>query len=49
VNKSSMIEKMAELVRDKRVEGISDLRDESDRRGVRVVVESSATPWPTWS
>ncbi len=39
VNKSSMIEKMAELVRDKRVEGISDLRDESDRRGVRVVVE----------
>ncbi len=39
VNKSSMIEKIAELVRDKRVEGISDLRDESDRRGVRVVVE----------
>jgi len=39
VNKSSMIEKMAELVRDKRIEGISDLRDESDRRGVRVVVE----------
>ena len=39
VNKSAMIEKMAELVRDKRIEGISDLRDESDRRGVRVVVE----------
>ncbi|MSO73237.1 MAG: DNA gyrase subunit A [Rhodospirillaceae bacterium] len=39
VNKASMIEKMAELVRDKRVEGIGDLRDESDRRGVRVVVE----------
>ena len=39
VNKSSMIEKIAELVRDKRVEGIGDLRDESDRRGVRVVVE----------
>ena len=39
VNKSSMIEKIAELVRNKRVEGISDLRDESDRRGVRVVVE----------
>ena len=39
VNKSSMIEKFAELVRDKRIEGISDLRDESDRRGVRVVVE----------
>ncbi len=39
VNKSSMIEKMAELVRDKRIEGISDLRDESDRQGYRVVVE----------
>ncbi len=39
VNKSAMIEKMAELVRDKRIEGIGDLRDESDRRGVRVVVE----------
>ena len=39
VNKASMIEKIAELVRDKRVEGIGDLRDESDRRGVRVVVE----------
>ena len=34
-----MIEKMAELVRDKRIEGISDLRDESDRQGYRVVVE----------
>ena len=39
VNKASMIEKIAELVRDKRVEGISDLRDESDRSGVRVVIE----------
>jgi DNA gyrase subunit A len=39
VNKSSMIEKMAELVRDKRVEGISDIRDESDRQGYRVVIE----------
>lgn len=39
VNKASMIEKMAELVRDKKIEGISDLRDESDRNGVRVVVE----------
>ncbi|KAB2678363.1 DNA gyrase subunit A [Brucella tritici] len=39
VNKASMIEKMAELVRDKRIEGISDLRDESDREGYRVVVE----------
>ncbi|MGN6548956.1 MAG: DNA gyrase subunit A [Pararhizobium sp.] len=39
VNKATMIEKMAELVRDKRVEGISDLRDESDRQGYRVVIE----------
>ncbi|SPL65313.1 DNA gyrase subunit A [Ochrobactrum soli] len=39
VNKASMIEKMAELVRDKRIEGISDMRDESDREGYRVVVE----------
>ena len=39
VNKSTMIEKIADLVREKRVEGISDLRDESDRSGVRVVIE----------
>ncbi len=39
VNKSRMIEQMAEVVRDKKVEGISDLRDESDRDGVRVVIE----------
>lgn len=39
VNKATMIEKMAELVREKRIEGISDLRDESDREGYRVVVE----------
>lgn len=39
VNKASMIEKMAELVKEKRIEGISDLRDESDRQGYRVVVE----------
>jgi DNA gyrase subunit A len=39
VNKALMIEKIAELVRDKRVEGISDMRDESDRSGMRVVVE----------
>lgn len=39
VNKASMIEKMAELVREKRIEGISDLRDESDRQGYRVVIE----------
>ncbi len=39
VNKSRMVEIIAEAVRDKRIEGISDLRDESDRKGVRVVVE----------
>ena len=39
VNKSLMIERMAELVRDKRIEGISDIRDESDRHGIRVVIE----------
>jgi len=39
VNKAAMIEKIAELVREKRIEGISDLRDESDRSGMRVVIE----------
>jgi len=39
VNKAVMIEKIAELVRDKRIEGISDIRDESDRQGMRVVIE----------
>ncbi len=39
VNKAAMIEKIAELVRDKRIEGIGDLRDESDRHGMRVVIE----------
>ena len=39
VNKATMIEKMADLVREKRIEGISDIRDESDRQGYRVVVE----------
>jgi len=39
VNKARMVEQMAECVRDKKIEGISDLRDESDRDGVRVVVE----------
>jgi DNA gyrase subunit A len=39
VNKAAMIEKMAELVREKRIEGISDIRDESDRSGIRVVIE----------
>jgi DNA gyrase subunit A len=38
-NKARLVERIAEVVREKRVEGISDLRDESDRHGVRVVVE----------
>ena len=39
VNKSRLIEKIAELVREKKIEGISDLRDESDRDGMRIVIE----------
>src|SRR5467141_1945296 len=39
VNKARMIERMAELVNEKRIEGISDLRDESDRDGMRIVIE----------
>jgi len=39
VNKARLIEKIAELVRDKKIEGISDLRDESDRDGMRIVIE----------
>ena len=39
VNKARLIEKIAELVREKVIEGISDLRDESDRDGMRIVIE----------
>tara|TARA_R110001583_G_scaffold175066_1_gene329603 strand:+ start:26717 stop:29530 length:2814 start_codon:yes stop_codon:yes gene_type:complete len=39
VNKATLMEKIADLVRDKKLEGISDLRDESDRSGVRMVIE----------
>lgn len=39
VNKARLVEKIAELVRDKKVEGIVDLRDESDRKGIRIVIE----------
>ncbi|MDD3214178.1 MAG: DNA gyrase subunit A [Eubacteriales bacterium] len=39
VNKAKMVEKIAELVHEKRVDGISDIRDESDRNGMRVVIE----------
>jgi DNA gyrase subunit A len=46
VNKATLVERIAELVREKRVEGVADLRDESDRQGMRVVVElkRDATP-----
>ncbi len=39
LNKSSLVEKIAALVHDRKIDGISDLRDESDRRGIRIVVE----------
>jgi DNA gyrase subunit A len=39
VNKAALIERIAELVRDKKLNGVSDLRDESDRRGMRIVIE----------
>ena len=39
VNKATLLEKMADLVKDKRIEGISDLRDESDRDGMRIYIE----------
>ncbi|HLF01188.1 MAG TPA: DNA gyrase subunit A [Anaerolineales bacterium] len=45
-NKSSLIERIAELVRDGRIEGIADLRDESDRQGMRIVIELTKTADP---
>lgn len=39
VNKARLVEKIAELVREKKIEGITDLRDESDMRGIRIVIE----------
>jgi len=39
LNKAALVERIAELVREKRVEGVSDLRDESDRQGMRIVIE----------
>ncbi len=45
-NKASLIERIAELVREERLEGISDLRDESDRQGMRIVIELSKTADP---
>jgi DNA gyrase subunit A len=46
VNKSRLIERIAELVRDGRIEGIADLRDESDRQGMRLVIELTRTVEP---
>ena len=46
VNKSTLVQRMADLVRARRIEGISDLRDESDRDGMRVVIELSRTGSP---
>jgi DNA gyrase subunit A len=45
-NKSSLIERIAELAREERIEGIADLRDESDRQGLRVVIELNKTASP---
>ncbi|MBI3336847.1 DNA gyrase subunit A [Candidatus Peregrinibacteria bacterium] len=46
VNKSSMIERMATLVQDKVIQGISDIRDESDRDGIRVIIELKKDSYP---
>ncbi len=46
VNKTTLIERIAELVREKKIEGISDLRDESDRDGMRIVVELKRDAMP---
>jgi DNA gyrase subunit A len=45
-NKAALIEKIADLVNDKRIEGISDIRDESDRTGMRVVIELKRDAYP---
>ncbi|GAB4528622.1 MAG: DNA gyrase subunit A [Pleurocapsa sp.] len=45
-NKASLIEKIADLVNDKKIEGISDIRDESDRNGMRIVIELKRDAYP---
>jgi DNA gyrase subunit A len=45
-NKAALIEKIADLVNDKRIDGISDIRDESDRNGMRVVIELKRDAYP---
>jgi DNA gyrase subunit A len=46
INKAALIEKIAELVNDKRIEGIADIRDESDRDGMRIVIELKRDAYP---
>lgn len=46
VNKAEMVARMAELVKDKKIDGITDIRDESSREGIRVVIELRANSYP---
>ena len=46
VNKAKLVEKIADLVRDKQLEGVSDIRDESDRNGMRIVIELKKDVYP---
>jgi DNA gyrase subunit A len=46
INKAALIEKIADLVNDKRIEGIADIRDESDREGMRIVIELKRDAYP---
>ena len=48
VNKARLIEQIAELVKEKQIEGISELRDESDKDGMRIVIELRKVRWATW-
>jgi len=48
VNKANLVAKIAELVNEDKIDGISDIRDESDRTGLRIVVGSNVTPWRVW-
>ena len=46
VNKATLVERIANLVREKKIDGISEVRDESDRRGMRIVIELRRDAWP---
>ena len=46
VNKATLVEKIADLVKEKKIEGIKDLRDESDKEGVRIVIELKKDSYP---